>query len=65
MKPPTLYGPNVDEYPQEFISEVSKILLSIGLSTSEKDKLATYQLKDLAQAWLYNVGIIGHRGVVW
>ena len=36
---------------QEFINEVSKILLAIGLTTSEKAKLATNQLKDMAQAW--------------
>ncbi|TMW86704.1 hypothetical protein EJD97_020980 [Solanum chilense] len=37
--------------PQEFIDEVYKILLAMGLSTSEKAELATYQLKDVAQAW--------------
>ena len=51
MNPPTFYGFKVDEDPQEFIDEVSKILLDIGLSTSEKSELTTYQLKDVAQAW--------------
>ena len=36
---------------QEFIDEVFKILLAMGLSTSEKAELATYQLNDMAQAW--------------
>ena len=51
MNPPTFYGSKVDEDPQEFIDEVSKILLSMGLSACEKAELATYQLKDVAQAW--------------
>ena len=50
MNPPTFYGYKVDEDPQEFIDEVYMILLFIGLSTSEKVELATYQLKDVAQA---------------
>ncbi|TMW94998.1 hypothetical protein EJD97_009503 [Solanum chilense] len=41
----------VYENPQEFIDEVYKILLAMGLSTSEKAKLATYQLKDVSQTW--------------
>ena len=51
MNPPTFYGSKVDENPQEFIYEVYKILLALGLSTSEKAELATYQLKDVKQAW--------------
>ena len=51
MNPLTFYGSKVDEDPQQFIDEVSKILLSMGLSTSEKAELATYQLKDVAQEW--------------
>ena len=50
MNPPTFYGSKVDEDLQEFINEVSKILLAMGLCTSEKAELATYQLKDVAQA---------------
>ena len=48
MNPPTFYGSKVDEDPQEFIDEISKILLSMGCSTSEKDELDTYHLKDVA-----------------
>ena len=51
MNPPTFYGSKVEEDPQKFIDEVYKIILSMGLSTSEKSELATYQLKDMAQAW--------------
>ncbi|XP_069148139.1 uncharacterized protein [Solanum lycopersicum] len=39
----------IDEDLQEFIAEVSKILMDMGLSTSEKVELSTYKLKDLAQ----------------
>lgn len=49
MNPPTFYGSNIDEDPQEFIDEVYKILYAIGVSSSEKAELATYQLKDVAQ----------------
>ena len=51
MNPPTFYGSKVEEDPQEFIDEVYKILLTMGLSTSKKAELDTYQLKDVAQAW--------------
>ena len=51
MNPPTFYGSKVEEDPQEFINKVYKILLAMGLSTSEKAGLATYQLKDMDQAW--------------
>ena len=46
--PSTFYGFKVDEDPQEFIDEVSKILLVMEFSTSEKAELATYQLKDMS-----------------
>ena len=51
MNPPTFYGSKVDEEPQEFIDEVYKILHAMGVSSSEKVELATYQLKDVAQTW--------------
>ena len=34
INPPTLYGSKVDEYLQELIDEVSKILLAMGLTKS-------------------------------
>ena len=50
MNPPTFYGPKVEEDPQGFIDEVYKKIMGMGLSTSEKDELSTYQLKDLDEA---------------
>ena len=50
-KNPTLYRSMVDEDPQEFIDEVYKILYAMGVPLSKKAKLATYQLKDVAQTW--------------
>ena len=68
MNPPTFYGSMVEEDPQEFIDEVYKILLDMGLSKSEKAELATYQLKDVSQAcyvqWRDNRPIRG-GSVTW
>ena len=51
MNPLTFYGSKVEEDTQEFIDEFYKILFAMGLSTSEKFELDTYQLKDVAQVW--------------
>ena len=51
MNPPNFYGSEVEEDPQDFIDEVYKILLPMGLCTSEKDELATSQLKEVEQTW--------------
>ena len=51
MSPPTFYGSNFYENPQEFLDEVYKVLYSMGVSSSEKDELSSYQLKDVAQTW--------------
>ncbi|TMX00996.1 hypothetical protein EJD97_025438 [Solanum chilense] len=51
INPPILCGSKVEEDLQEFIDEVHKILLSMGLSTSEKAELSTYKIKDVDQAW--------------
>ena len=51
MNPPTFYGSKVDEDPQEFIDEVYKTLYAMGVYSSEKAELATYQLKDVSQTW--------------
>ena len=63
MNPFTFYGSKVDKYPKEFIDKISKILLSMGLYTSEKVEFGTYQLKDVAQAWYvqwrYNMSLRG------
>ena len=51
MNPLTFHGSKVDEYPQYFMDEIYKILYSMGLTSSEKDELATYQLKYVAKTW--------------
>ena len=51
MNPPTFYRYKVDEYPQEFLDEVYKVLYAMGVTSSEKVVLASYQLKDVAQSW--------------
>ena len=51
MNPHTFYRSTVEEDPQEFIDEVYKVLLAMGLSINEKADLTTYQLKDVAQVW--------------
>lgn len=51
MNPLTFYGSRVDEDPQEFVDEVYKILFAMGLSTSEKDELSIYKLKDVDKTW--------------
>lgn len=49
MNPPTFYGSKVKEDQHEFIEEIYKILYAMGLTTSKKAELATYQLKGVAQ----------------
>ena len=49
--PPTFYVSNIEEDPLEFLNEFYKILYVMGLTTSEKVELVTYQLKDMAQTW--------------
>ena len=53
MNPFIFRESEVDEDPQFFIDEVSKILFAMGVSTTEKAELAAYQLNDVAQT-LYN-----------
>ena len=49
MNPPIFTGAKTSEDPQEFIDEVHKILVAMGPTDIEKVKLASYQLKDVAQ----------------
>ena len=49
MNPPMFFGSKVNEDTQDFVCEVYKILYSMGASSNEKDKLYSYQLKDVAQ----------------
>ena len=51
MKSSTFYWSKVEEESKEFIDEFYKILYALGLTTSKKAKLSTYQLKDVAQTW--------------
>ena len=51
MNPPKFHGSIVEEDPQRFIDEVYKVRAIMGVFLEEKAKLATYQLKDVAQVW--------------
>jgi len=41
----------MEEDPQEFIDQVSKVLDFVGVTSVEKAELAAYQLKGVAQVW--------------
>ncbi|XP_049391403.1 uncharacterized protein LOC125855710 [Solanum stenotomum] len=49
MNPPEFHGSKVEEDPQEFIDEVYKELVIMGVALVEKEELAVYQLKGVAQ----------------
>uniref|UniRef100_M1DCG5 Gag-pol polyprotein n=1 Tax=Solanum tuberosum TaxID=4113 RepID=M1DCG5_SOLTU len=51
MNPPIFLGSKVNEDSQEFFKEVYKIVEAMGVTFIEKDELAGYQLKDVAQVW--------------
>ena len=51
--PPMNFGSKVRDDPQDFLDEVYKILFAMGVIIVEKDELAAYKVKDVAQAW-YN-----------
>ena len=48
VNPPMYFGSKVDEEPQDLLDEVNQILFFVGVSTTEKDQLAAYQIKDVA-----------------
>src|SRR5688572_17238643 len=52
MNLPEFHGSKVDEDPQAFIDEVSRVVTIMGVTSEEKAKLAAYQLKGVAQIWL-------------
>ncbi|XP_049362759.1 uncharacterized protein LOC125827504 [Solanum verrucosum] len=52
MNPSKFYGSKVEEDPQEFIEEVYKVLLIMGVTSVEKVELAAYQLEGVSQVWL-------------
>ena len=39
------------EDPQEFLVGVYKVLSSMGVTSTEKEELASYQLRDVSQVW--------------
>ena len=45
----TFFGSKVEEVPQGFIDELFIILNAIGVSSQEKEELASYQLNDIDQ----------------
>ncbi|WMV58979.1 hypothetical protein MTR67_052364 [Solanum verrucosum] len=51
MNPLEFHGSKVEEYPQEFIDEMYKVLMIMGVTSMEKAELAAYQLKGVAQIW--------------
>lgn len=51
INPPEFYGSKVDNYAQEFISEVYRILAIIGVTSEEKAEFVAYQLKGVDQVW--------------
>ena len=46
---PILTRSKTSEDPQEFVEEVHKILVVMGDTDTEKEELASYQLKDVTQ----------------
>ena len=53
MNPFMFFVYKVDKELQEFLHEFYKILLAMGVITTEKVELATYQLKDVSLTWYY------------
>ncbi|WMV46733.1 hypothetical protein MTR67_040118 [Solanum verrucosum] len=51
MNPLEFHGSKFDEYPQEFIGEVYKIVEIMGITSLEKAELSAYQLKGVAKVW--------------
>ena len=48
MNPYIFTGSKTSEDPHDFVDEVHKILVTMGVRDTEKAKLASYQLKDVA-----------------
>lgn len=49
MNPPEFYGSKFEEDRQKFIDEVYKVLVIMGVTPVEKEKLVVYQLKGFSQ----------------
>ena len=51
MNPIIVTGSKTSEDPQEFVDEMSKILVAMGAKNTDKEELTSYQQKDVAQTW--------------
>lgn len=51
MNPPEFHGSKFEEYYQEFVDEVHKVLAIMGVTLDEKAELAAFQLKGVAHIW--------------
>ena len=51
MNPLFFLGSKVGEDPQEFLDGVDKVLSAMGVTSREKAKLASYQLRDVSKMW--------------
>ncbi|WMV32945.1 hypothetical protein MTR67_026330 [Solanum verrucosum] len=51
MNPPEFHCSMVEEDPREFINEVYKFLMIMGVTSMKKVELVAYQLKDVAHVW--------------
>ena len=51
MDPSTFLVSKVGEHPQYFLDGVYKVLSAMGVTSREKEKLASYQLRDVSQVW--------------
>ncbi|WMV38200.1 hypothetical protein MTR67_031585 [Solanum verrucosum] len=52
MNPPEFYDSEVEEDPEEFIDEVYKVLMIMGVTLVERVELAAYQCKGVAQIFV-------------
>ena len=51
MNPPKFHGSKVEEDSQEFVYEVHMVLIIMGVTLEEKEKLVAYKLKVVARVW--------------
>ena len=51
MNPPMFFMSKVNEDNQDILTEVYKIIYSMGVSSNKKVDLSSYQLKDVVQTW--------------
>jgi len=51
MNPLEFHGSKVEKDPKEFIEEVYKVLMIMGVTPAEKAESTAYQLKGVAQIW--------------